>query len=196
MGKRNIIRRVYLVDKAGQLKYFGLIVIYVLSYIFFLNLIVYYPIADILYSDEASLAEQEIASKLFFLLETRYLPGLLILTLFLLVHSIYSSNKFFGPIFKIKALLKKVSEGDFSIKCIFRKGDHIKDLQDAFNKMLESLNNRLKEINQTNTSNSLVLSEIASDLTRDEVNKEQIIEKINVVQERIKNINATFKLSP
>jgi DNA primase large subunit len=89
-----------------------------------------------------------------------------------------------------------MSQGDFSIKCQFRKSDYLLDLQDSFNEAMGSLNSLLKEIFQTNMKNSLALSEIVSELRKDDFVKDQVIQKINAIQERIKKSDASFKLAP
>ena len=183
MDRVKRVRKTYLIDKKSQSKYIALVAAYLLSYILLLNLILYFPIFQTLSSKYASLIEQENAAAMFFLLETNYLPGMLILMVFFCLHTLMVTHKFFGPIYRVKILLKQMSEGDFSMKCQFRKGDYLFDLQDSLNEMIGSLNNQLKKISQTNTKNSLVLSEIASELRKDDFIKDQLIQKINTIQD-------------
>ena len=106
------------------------------------------------------------------------------------------THKFFGPIYRAKVLFKQMSKGDFSMKWQLRKGDYLFDLRDSFNEMMGSLNSLVKEILQTNNKNSLALSEIASELRKDDFVKDQLIQKINAIQDRIKKSDASFKLAP
>lgn len=112
------------------------------------------------------------------------------------IHSIIVVHRFFGPIFRIKVLLKQISKGDFSVKCILRKGDYAKDLQDTFNEMLDSMNIHLKEISHANMKNSSALTELASDLRKKDVNKFRVFKKIKEIQGRINNSDAVFKIRP
>jgi len=196
MEKKKQIRKKYLIDKKSQLKCIAFVAAYILSYILILNLILYFPILHTLSSNDASLIEQENAAAMFLSLETNYLPAMLLLMVFFCLHTLIVTHKFFGPIYRVKVLLKQMSKGDFSIKCQFRNGDYLFDLQYSFNEMVGSLNSLLKEISQTNTKSSLALSEIASELRKDDFVKDQLIQKINAIQDRIKKSDTSFKLTP
>ena len=196
MERKKQLRKIFFVDKKNQSKYIAFVGAYLLSYIVILNLVLYFPILHTLSSKDASLMEQEKAAALFFSLETNYLPFMLLLMVLFCLHTLTVTHKFFGPIFRVKMLLKQMSEGDLSIKCHFRKSDYLFDLRDSFNEMLGSLNGLVKEISQRNKKNSLALSEVASELRKDDFAKDQLIQKIDAIQDRIKKNDGSFKLAP
>ncbi|HEC79132.1 MAG TPA: HAMP domain-containing protein [candidate division WOR-3 bacterium] len=57
---------------------------------------------------------------------------------------IFISHKIAGPLYRLKMYMKKVGEGDFSVKLKFRNYDAIHDIADTFNEMVEKLRKMMK----------------------------------------------------
>ncbi len=55
------------------------------------------------------------------------------------------SNKIAGPLYRLRKYMEIVSDGNFSVRVSFRKGDKVRELADAFNSMVESLQNRQRQ---------------------------------------------------
>lgn len=74
--------------------------------------------------------------------------GLKVLIYLLLVGIVAAvlSHKVAGPVFKIEKTCKEIArEGDLSKRVYLRKGDMFMDLKDAFNKMMDTLEDKFKK---------------------------------------------------
>ena len=48
-----------------------------------------------------------------------------------------------GPVYRFEQTCKAIAKGDFSQRVHLRKGDQLTELQDAFNKMMDTVEDRL-----------------------------------------------------
>jgi len=53
--------------------------------------------------------------------------------------SIFVSHKIAGPVYRLEETTRVIASGDLTCKIHLRHGDELQDLQEAFNKMSESL---------------------------------------------------------
>ena len=54
------------------------------------------------------------------------------------------SHKMAGPVYRFEQTCKAIAKGDFSQRVHLRKGDQLVELQDEFNKMMDVIEQRLK----------------------------------------------------
>ncbi len=83
-------------------------------------------------------------------------PLIIILPLVFLVLSaivIFISHRIAGPLFRLKMFMRKVGEGDLSVKLSFRNYDAIHDVADCFNEMVQNLRKKENEIPKKDISN-------------------------------------------
>ncbi len=92
------------------------------------------------------------------------LVGALAVMVFLIgVLGIYFTHKVAGPIYKMKRLLRQVSDGKLNIDARLRKGDELQDFFEVFAKMVESLHERQRrEVEQLDRAIELAKSAGAS----------------------------------
>ena len=74
------------------------------------------------------------------------LAGLLLMIMAL---ALVASHKVGGPLFHCQRVLGIVTEGDLRVKVRLRDGDRLHGLADVINDMVESLNNRVTEVQET-----------------------------------------------
>ena len=181
-------RKKYIVDRVGQSKYAIMVVVYLMVFTIFLTLFIYMPTLWILGSENYLLDAQVQAAREFFFLEKHYLPAL-VLTMFIMgLHSVIVTHRFFGPIQRFKSVTKNVISGDFSKRIKLRKHDFLKDFQDEFNQMLDSIENRRKEINLISTKSSLVLTELLNDMEKGTLSAAEVGNKTNEALGRMKKL--------
>jgi len=85
-------------------------------------------------------------------LVTHFFFKITIYVLFVVIISAVLSHKMAGPIYRFEQTCKAIAKGDFSQRVQLRKGDQFTELQDDFNKMMDTVENeinRLKEENGT-----------------------------------------------
>ena len=67
-----------------------------------------------------------------------------IYVLLVVIISAIVSHKMAGPVYRFEQTCKEIAKGDFSQRVHLRKGDQLTELQDAFNHMMDVVEDRLK----------------------------------------------------
>lgn len=75
----------------------------------------------------------------------KLIPKLIIFVLAVAFASIFVSHKIAGPIYRFEKEAKAIGEGDLTVKFKLRKGDELKELADALEKMVGVLRNKIKD---------------------------------------------------
>ena len=70
---------------------------------------------------------------------------LAIYVLFVVLISAVLSHKMAGPIYRFEQTCKAIAKGDFSQRVHLRKGDQFIELQDEFNKMMDRVEQEIKQ---------------------------------------------------
>lgn len=68
--------------------------------------------------------------------------GVLLLTLAIGITGIFVTHRLVGPAYKLRILMKEVQRGRLRVVGRLRKGDELKEVFDAFERMIESLRTR------------------------------------------------------
>jgi methyl-accepting chemotaxis protein len=125
------------------------------------------------------------------ILETREsLLWLLILmqvtfTFLVFLISIFMSHKIAGPLFQLKKLFSEVKNGNLTQRLAFRSKDYFQDLVPEFNGMMESLQSRIE--NTDNSAKGAILSlEKALEKVNPEARPELEI-SLNILNTSLKN---------
>ena len=74
-------------------------------------------------------------------------PWLIITFLALLLHSLYFMHRIAGPLYRFSFLFRSIGTGDLHHRARLRKHDYLHREAQAFNTMLDSLENRINTIN-------------------------------------------------
>lgn len=69
---------------------------------------------------------------------------LAIYILLVVIISAILSHKMAGPVYRFEQTCKAIAQGDFSQRVHLRKGDQLVELQDEFNKMMDVVEERIK----------------------------------------------------
>lgn len=64
--------------------------------------------------------------------------------LLVIIISAIVSHKMAGPVYRFEQTCKAIAKGDFSQRVHLRKGDRLTDLQDEFNKMMDVVEERVR----------------------------------------------------
>lgn len=142
----NIIRRTrYLIAKKFQLKYVGVI----LLFMFLTSILCSYAIYQAsLTSFGENLMRSYPDDRLTPIIRSanlRILLSFLILAPFVAVIGIYLSHRIAGPIFNIERFITKLAYGDFSRYIILRKKDELMPLADRINGLVKNMKYDLME---------------------------------------------------
>lgn len=89
--------------------------------------------------------KQQIANVILFFNERVWLP-LGAVFLLLTVHSLFVSHRICGPLYRFRAVLKALAEGDLAIRANIRKHDYLHGEAQVINEMIKSLESRIRSL--------------------------------------------------
>ena len=132
-------RKKYIVDRGFQLRFARFVILFVFISSILTAVTVFYTTFTIL---GGRLAEVYPQGRLVSIFQSVYLAFFVNLGLILLVvfyGSIVFSHRIAGPLPKIYQALQQIGQGQFDVNLTLRKGDELKELADAINKMAADL---------------------------------------------------------
>ncbi len=110
--------------------------------------------------------------------------------------SVLVSHKIAGPVYRLEETAKQIASGDLSHRIYLRYGDELKDLQDAFNQMSESLSDMINKdrevIERLVKTNNKIREKIENEaLTPETAHK--VTEELNSIVEELRLVTSSFK---
>jgi methyl-accepting chemotaxis protein len=121
--------------------------IYVACLLIMLYAVIFLPMVQPLYDPFLSWEQHAEVASQFLEMNARIWPWLLITFLALLLHSLYFMHRIAGPLYRFSTLFRSIGTGDLHQRARLRKHDYLHREAQAFNAMLDSLENRIKTIN-------------------------------------------------
>ncbi|MBH0203473.1 MAG: methyl-accepting chemotaxis protein [Nitrospira sp.] len=112
-----------------------------------LYVVVFMPMALPLYDSSVSWEEHAHIATQFLDLNGRMWPWLIITFLVVLLHSMYFMHRIAGPLYRFAALFRSIGTGQLHQRAHLRKHDYLHREAQAFNSMLDHLENRIQAIN-------------------------------------------------
>ncbi len=136
---RSYQRRTLLVKRSLQLKYITLVFASVLVAVLIVAGDVYYTLASGILLDNPTLAP--LMAKVNHLI----LVKMIIYFGIVMILSAIVSHRMAGPVYRFEQSARRVSEGDLSHRVGLRGGDELLELQEAFNRMIASLQTKVQK---------------------------------------------------
>ncbi|MBK9306283.1 MAG: methyl-accepting chemotaxis protein [Nitrospira sp.] len=109
--------------------------------------VVFLPMAQPLYDTSVSWEQHAQIAAQFLELNERIWPWLIITFLVLLLHSMYFMHRIAGPLYRFGTLFRSIGTGQLHQRARLRKHDYLHREAQAFNAMLDNLENRIQTIN-------------------------------------------------
>ncbi|MBN2803290.1 MAG: HAMP domain-containing protein [Deltaproteobacteria bacterium] len=129
-------RKTFLVKKGLQFRYMGVIIIAMLAVAMVVGFTIYFTIWDNISDPGQSLSS---INNIFERTNTKLCYSIVALIIFIAAASIFVSHKIAGPVYRFEQSVKKIAQGDLTLRIKLRKGDELTELADMFNNMVESL---------------------------------------------------------
>ncbi len=82
-----------------------------------------------------------------------------------MVIAIFIPHSYVGPLYRIERDLKRIGDGDLTIRFRLRKGDELKVLAESLNIMLEKISSNVREMKSV----SVKCSQLANEYEKDKV---------------------------
>ena len=122
------------------------------------------PLILQLQNDGVAEYEAQEAAQQFLVLHDRIWPPLILAFLLLIVHSVLTSHKIAGPLYRIRTVLDSVGKGDLSHKIVLRKKDYLKKEADTVNTMIETMKGRIERLQRSSEDASTHLTALKMSL--------------------------------
>jgi methyl-accepting chemotaxis protein len=121
--------------------------IYFACLLIVLYAVVFLPMVQPLYDASVSWEQHAQIASQFLELNERIWPWLMITFLVLLLHSMYFMHRIAGPLYRFSILFRSIGTGQLHQRARLRKHDYLHREAQAFNTMLDNIENRIQAIN-------------------------------------------------
>ena len=133
-------RRRYFIKSGLQIRYLRLILLAIILPTFLLAVCLYYLIFYLM-AEQLGIPESiaynitPVLNKINIIL----LIGLPVISILLLFWGLVISHRIAGPVYRLEQDLKKIAEGDFSLRIKLRKKDELTSIAEGINKVLDKI---------------------------------------------------------
>ena len=189
-------RRHFIINKDLQFSLLTISIFYLLLFLVVIGSILFIPVMiELDRVDYDSDQAVQAASKILYL-HSKFWPAVIMALIVIALHSIRTSHKIAGPLYRFARLFESMKEGNLPKKVTLRKGDYLLNEVGLINEMLESLQIRVQEIKDAQSGLNEAISEckdVVSHASKDEISKRMndITEKGDQLGEKL----AYFKLA-
>ncbi|NGZ95713.1 MAG: hypothetical protein CV089_06210 [Nitrospira sp. WS110] len=121
--------------------------IYFACLLIVLYAVVFLPMVQPLYDSSVSWEQHAQIASQFLELNERIWPWLIITFLVLLLHSMYFMHRIAGPLYRFSTLFRSIGTGQLHQRARLRKHDYLHREAQAFNSMLDNIENRIQAMN-------------------------------------------------
>lgn len=197
MIKKPYRRTHYLVDKKIQLTYTGMMIFYVVLISFIMGLAIWYVNNEYLEVFRRIGGENVFPQDYIQQIGNQFLIklGLALVFIAVLLYfvGIYASNRFAGPLYRITKYLRLIGIENHLGKISIRKKDQLKELADAFNNMMGSLELKLTKDVESIDQLKLKISDMLLSLEKGVVNPDILLKEIKEMDELTSKLIANNK---
>ena len=189
-------RRHFIINKDLQFSLLTISIFYLLLFLVVVGSILFIPaMIELNAVDYQSDRAVQAASKILYL-HSKFWPAVLFALIVIGLHSIRTSHKIAGPLYRFDRLFESMKEGNLPKQITLRKGDYLLKEAALINEMLESLQKGVHEIQEAQSGLNVAISEckdVVSHASKDEISKRMndITEKGDQLGEKL----AYFKLA-
>lgn len=175
-------RRKYIINKDLQYRLMIISIGYVTAFFVTVSLVLFVPLMMKLDQDTAAFDEEALqtANQILYL-HTNLWPIVLIFLIAISLHSIYTSHKIVGPLYRFNLIFKAIKEGNLPKSVHLRTRDYLNSEMEAINDMTETLRSKVTGIQQQQAILNEVFSKLMEMSSR--ASKDEIMEKIKILTE-------------
>ena len=134
-------RRNYFVNKQVQ----GIYALFIIMSVGVISLLVSMEILRSFYNSFGALGDESFYNSVNIYFIIKVLILLVLGSILIGGLSLFASHKIAGPIFRLNSSLKNLAKGKYEERLKFRKNDYFQEVADNFNRMAESVENRVVE---------------------------------------------------
>ncbi len=157
-------RRKFFVNRDLQMALLRNSFLYVLLFVAVIGVVFIIPLVEGLTDTEGAFQRTVHVGKQIRYLYTYFWPAVSLAMILIFLHSIRTSHKIAGPLYRFKLVLEALREGEISPPIRIRKGDYLHPEAELINQVLESLRQNLESLQQAQVQLHEVLSEYRREL--------------------------------
>ncbi len=188
-------RRTYLIKTGLQLRYMGIIISTMLLVAFGVGWVIYHTSwSRIANTPDLTLDK---LSDIFDTVNGILMHWIVVFVLAIAILSIFVSHKIAGPVYRLEETSKLIASGDLTQQIQLRQGDELKDLQEAFNQMSESLRKMVAKDREVIDKLVVTGNRLRDKIDKKSLNSESIEEitrDLHVVIEELRLVTSGFKI--
>lgn len=132
-------RKQYIVRKKFQVKYVGIILLFIFMTAALCSYVVYYTSMIMLGEKLANVYPQGRLVSIVKTVNFRILLSIILVSPLVAVIGIFLSHRIAGPIYRMEKFLFDMAQGNLSNRIVLRKGDELLTLADGINNLSESM---------------------------------------------------------
>lgn len=149
-----IRRSTYIVNKSLQYRFLATILLYCFITVVFIFVYLFVPEFIKLNDNSVSMEVKAAAADRVLMLHARIWPAVISLIIIFGIHSIFLFHRIVGPLYRFGLAFDKIRKGDLKFRVKIREKDYLHDEEEAFNNMINSIVEKLKDI-KTHSLDSL-----------------------------------------
>lgn len=151
-------RRRILIDRL-QLQLLGITVLYFVTAATVFAVAIFAPLVWTLNVDDPGIEQASAASE-FLTLHQRFWPALLVTFALLSAHSVLTSHRIVGPLYRFRAVFGEIQRGNLGITVGLRRRDFLLKEADALNRMIVSLREGMNRMSRHGSEARRLASEL------------------------------------
>ena len=148
MGKNGHKRRRILIDRL-QIRLLAIMLVYFLTTAAVFSLAMFAPLVWQLSVEEPGIEQAETAAE-FLSLHSRFWPALLLTFALMSVHSIFTSHRIVGPLYRFRVVFEEIEQGNLVPWVQLRRRDFLVKEAEALSDMVTSLRDRVDRLGTAN----------------------------------------------
>lgn len=131
-------RRKILINPAEQIRLGLNLFVYIAIYSIIFGFIIFYPLYTYMNS-ALTIDEGAVISRVVLYLHQRVWVGLFIVAALAGIHTIFSSHKMVGPMYRFQLMVKELIHGNYGLRIKIRKRDRFKEMEVLLNTLADEL---------------------------------------------------------
>lgn len=185
-------RRRYIIKKALQFRYIGIIFVLALLASIVTGYTVFATGWTILGEKLANVYPQGRLIYIFRTVNLILIRNLLLISPLIFIMGLLFSHKIAGPVYRIEKTIDEIAKGNLALKIKLRKGDELRDLADIINIMIGNLNEHISLNKEVALKIQKALGEIKNIISTTPYDSTRIGSSIDNLQAEIKKLSSSL----
>ena len=163
MTPKNRRRPYRIVMGSHQYRFLAIILVYNLIIVGFLAIVLFVPDIISLHNQDLSIEVRAMAAEKILTLHSRVWPTIIAMICLMGLHSFRVFNRFIGPLYRFTIVFRQIRDGYLDFRVNLRKRDYLHKEAAILNEMIETINKKLANIQETVLETSIFLNKLESD---------------------------------